>query len=225
MPVPGPHQDVLPASDADFGTFVTNFASLWVPATFNTVLPSAATVTGAAAAFNVALAVAVAPVSRTPVSIASKDAARASCAAVVRDAIRSAQAAYLASIVSEAQINALGVRANQLIRTPIGAPVYGPLLSVDASFPGFTRFRLTQVDQATGGGVTTRRFDYGITGVELERKIGAGVFVLRQSVKRVLFSDSTIDLAAGDIASYRVRYSTARGLVSPFSAIVVGVAQ
>jgi len=225
MSIPGPHQDVLPATDPAFGVFATSFAALWVPATYNVVLPAAGTVSAAAAAYNVALGIASAPSTRTGVTIAVKDAARASASVLLRDAIRAAQAAFLAGLVSEAQINALGVRANSLIRTPIGAPVYGPLVAIDASFPGFMRFRLTQVDQLTGFGATARAYDYGIVGAELVRQVGASPFVLRQTVKRVLFQDSTADLAAGVIANYCVRYVTARGLVSPFCAVVSGAVQ
>jgi hypothetical protein len=225
MPIPGPHQDVLPSSDASFGVFATSFAAVWVPASFNTVLPTAASVTAAAVAFNSALAIAAAPTTRTGVTIAAKDTQRAICSIVLRDSIRAAQAAFLAGLATEAQINALGVRANSLIRTPIGAPVYGPLVAIDASFPGFMRFRLTQVDQATGFGATTRAFDYGIVGVEVVRSVGSAPFVLRQTLKRVLFQDSTADLVSGVIANYCVRYVTARGLVSPFCAMVSGAVQ
>lgn len=222
--IPSAGSDVVPPGDADFGLFATQFASAWVPATYNTVLPAAATVTTSAAAYATALAIATDPGSRSTVNIATKTVQKLETADILRSAIRSAQTAYLDGLVSEAQLNNLGVRANSLIRTPIGQPVFSPILGIDGSLTGQNRFRVTQVDPATGIAVTTRAYAYGIVGVEMQRKVGAGEFLLRQTTRRTKIFDSTTDLAMGTVAIYRVRYITARGLTSPWSATVQGVA-
>lgn len=223
--IPGPHADVLPQGDADFGLFVNQFSAAFVPSTFNTVLPAASTLVTLAANYAAALALATDPTTRTPVTVAAKDAIKLSISATFRSAIRAVQTAFLDGICTAAQALNCGVRPNSLTRAPILAPVYAPLIAVDASFAGSVRFRVTQVDQLTGSAVTTRGYSYGLVGVELQRKVLTDPFVARQIIKRVLVSDSTADLAAGVVASYRARYVTARGLRSPFSPVVVGVVQ
>jgi len=225
VPIPGPHQDVLPAPDADFALFATQMSAAWVPATFNVVVPLAATVVASATAFASALAIASDPTTRTAVTIASKDLQRVLTAVILRAAIRAAQAAFLAGTATAAQLADVGVRANEVIRTPIGLPGFAPLLGFSGSFPGVNRLRITQVDQVTGSPVTTRGYAYGIIGIQLERAVPTVPFALRQSTKRVLLSDPTATLVAGTLVTYRARYVTARGLFSPWSSVAGGVSQ
>jgi len=223
--IPGPHRDPIPATDADAALFFTQFAGAWVPATFNVVVPLAATLVTQAAAFATSLLLATDPTTRTAVTIAAKDLARGNLTILIRSAIRAAQAAFLAGLVDEAAVNNLGVRANSLIRTPIGAPVYAPILGFDGAFTGLVRLRLTQVDQSTGLAVTTRGFVYGVVGVQIERKIALADFVFRFTAKRAKLVDSTNLVTPGSLLSYRSRYVTSRGLVSPWSAVAVGMSQ
>lgn len=224
VPIPAAGADVLPPQDAAFGLFVTNFASAWVPATFNVVVPSAASLVTLASTFNTALATATDPATRTPVTVSQKDDDRATAAIAFRAAIRAAQAAFLAGTATEAELNVLGVRANSLIRSPIGAPIFAPIISVDGTSVGLVRFRVTQVNPATGVAVTTRGFSAGITGIEMQRRVGSGDYLLRFSAKRTKVFDNVADLSPGTIAQYRARYVTARGLSSPWSSVVSGVA-
>ena len=222
--IPPSGADVLPAPDSDFGLFATQFAGAWVPATFNVVLPAAAGLVTDAGAFNTALLIATDPTTRSSVTIATKDTLRGSLSLTLRSAIRAAQAAYLAGTATEAALNNIGVRANSLVRSPIGAPTFAPMIASDGATPGNVRFRVTQVDQTTGVAVTTRGFAYGITGVLVQRKVGAGDFLNRMSIKRTSFVDSSSDVAMGTVLAYRMRYQTARGLYSPWSSVVNSVA-
>lgn len=225
MPIPAPHTDQLPAGDADFADYLTAFAGAWLPATFNVVTPLALTLTTSASSFVTALALSTVPATRTSVTIAAKDLARRNAAILFRSAIRAAQTAFLNGSATGAQLITLGVRPNDLLRSPIGAPIFAPLIGVDASFAGQIRFRLTQVDPLTGLAVTTRKFAYGIIGIQLERRVGVAAFILRKVLKRTSFQDPSNDLPPGAIADFRVRYITARGLVSPWSSVVSGVVQ
>jgi hypothetical protein len=220
--IPSRGSDPIPAQDAALASFAAIFAAAWVPATFNVVAPLAATVTAASGAFSTALDVATDPATRTTPAIASKTAARVALVALLRTCIRAAQAAYLAGTASESQLNDLGVRANSLIRSPIPAPTFGPILAVDQVSPGVVTLRVTQVDQSTGLAVTTRGYSIGIVGVEIQRKVGSGAFVPVGLRKTVRINDSTEALASGSLLVYRARYSTLRGLVSPWSPEVNG---
>ena len=222
--IPPTGADVLPSSDANFDLWGQQFQGAWVPATFNVILPSAVSVTAAAADFTTKLLAATDPTTRTSVTIAAKEVSRTAASVLYRAGVRAAQAAFLAGTATEPQLNNLGVRANSLIRTPIGQPVFAPILTSDGNLTGQTRMRITQVDPSTGVAVTTRRFALGITGVEVQRKVGAGEWLLRFSSKRTKLFDLTNDLSVGTVTLYRARYYTARGLTSPWSLTTTGVA-
>lgn len=215
-----PNSDPIPASDEGLRAFAVNFSTLWVPATFNTISPTAIAVTAASDAYGVALGLATDPATRTTPLVSAKNAARLAVVVLLRSAIRACQAAYLAGIATEEQLQELGVRPNSVVRTPISAPLFPPVLSIDSIAVGSTNLRVTQVDQSTGLAVDTRGFSYGIIGVELQRKVGSAEFSVVGLRKTVKINDVTEGLATGTSLSYRGRYQTARGLVSPFSPVV-----
>lgn len=215
--IPGPGGDPIPLTDSGLQAFAVAFASVWLPSTFNAVLPLASTVQAASAAFDVSLAVASSPATRTTVAIAAKNDDRRALITILRSAIRLAQAAYVAGSVTEAQVNALGVRANSLIRTPVADPVFPPVIAIDFVSVGSVNLRITQVDQFSGQIVSTRKFPSGIIGVDVERQVGSGPFLPVGLRKAVRINDVVTDFAAGTSVRYRARYVTARGLVSPFS--------
>lgn len=219
-PIPGPYADPIPRSDEDLAAFAQNFANWWTPASFSVLLPSNAAVLAAYVLFRDELALATAPETRTPPRIASKNQARFSLVQILRGCIRSAQAAFLAGVVTESELLTLGVRPNSLVRSPVPAPVFAPLLSLDFASVGVACLRVTQVDQATGQSVSTRRFSYGIIGVQLERRVGAGAFASAGLHMRVRIVDDVSALAVGSLVEYRCRYQTGRGLVSPYSPTV-----
>lgn len=163
--IPATGADVIPPQDADAALWFEQFALTWVPANYNVILPTAATLTALAADFTTRLAASSDPGTRSTVSIVLKNSSRNNASTAFREAVRAAQAAFLAGLVTETSLNLIGVRANSLIRTPINAPVFPPILSVDGSLTGQTRFRLTQVDPLTGVAVTTRGFSSGIVGI------------------------------------------------------------
>jgi hypothetical protein len=215
----GPNADVLPRTDADFNAFAANFAAGWVPATFGVTAPLAATITTQSGDFTTALNAATDNSTRTPVTVATKDAQRALLSNTLRDAIRSATAAYRSGVVgATAQaLLALNIRPPKLTRTPISQPIYPPVLQIAGLAIGTTELRVVQVDQQTGQEVTARQFAYGISGVELQRKAGAGEWEIVQSRKRAKLSVSTAGIVLGTALLFRARYVTAKGLSSPWS--------
>lgn len=223
-PVPGPHKDPIPAKDADCALFAAQFGAAWVPATFNVVLPLAATITAAAGTFTTKLAAATDGSTRGPFTIAEKNAARAAVVLLLRNAIRSAQAAYLAGTATEAALNNLGVRANSLIRTVIGTPMFAPILGAATATSGVQRLRIQQVDPTTGAPISYRKFAYGITNVEVQRKVGAADWAANQTSKRVNIEDSTAGNAIGTVLQYRVRYQNAKGDAGHWSNVVTTAA-
>ena len=212
--IPGPGQPIFPGPDADCSSWMQAFAPVWNPATFNVVLPTTIALADASVEFGSALGLASASATRSPVTVAAKDAARADAENVFRGAVRSAVAAFRAGTATSAQLSALGVRTPDLIPTPIPAPAYAPLLGLVGARPGFVDLRVTQV--VDGVAVDTRKFPQGITGLEISRNTGSG-WALVGIRRRVNLAVSTSDLANGLVVGYRVRYCTGRGLTGPWS--------
>ena len=222
MAIPGPGQDVLPGPDADFGIFGTSFDGNWVPATYNTVLPTNATITAVTAAFAGALLLSNDPPTRTAVTINDKNIARAAAAVEMRSAIRAAVAAFRAGIVNSAQLSALQVRTPDLTPTPFSAFPFGPLLAFVLASPGVIELRLTQVD-AMGVGVSTRKFPIGQRYVEVQESVAGGPgYVGFGNFRRVVILGASSGVP-GDIVTFRARYMTSTGLGSPWSSTTAGV--
>lgn len=219
LPIPGPNQDVLPRSDADFKIFADNFSTNWNPADAGVTVPLAATIVTSAGAFTTALLLAVDPLTRTPVTVAAKDSQRVLTSDLLRDASRSAHSAYRNGVATmdSAALTLLGLRTPKLTRTPIAEPTFAPAMAVAGLAVGITILRVTQIDQITGLPTTNRRFAYGITGIELQRKVGAGAFTSVVTTKRVIIRMGTGGVTPGDDLAFRSRYVTATGGVSPWS--------
>ena len=226
MPVPvGPNSDVFPPNDADFDVFAQNFQDNWTPSTWGVTVPLQATITASADAYTAALATATNPLTRTPVKVAAKDAQRELTKIAIRDAIRKATAAYRGGYVTatEANMELLGLNAPKLTRTPISAPLFPPVLGIAGFNVGSTDLRITQVDQVTGLEVTNRSFAYGLTSVQLQRKIGAGDYEVVLTQKRAKLNVPTAGITMGTVLVFRCRYLTQRGLASPWSLTSTGV--
>lgn len=212
--VPGPGKPILPGPDEDFLAFATNFSTIWDPTTFQSEAPGTGNITGAANAFQNALSIATDPATRTTATIATKDARRKSLENLLLAAIRVAVAAFRRGSATSADLLLLNIRVPKTVPTPIAAPVYAPLLGVQGARPGFAELRVTHV--VDGQAVNTRSFPYGCTGVEISRSTGTSWTSLGIR-RRVNLLMDTSDLVNGTIASYRVRYVTARGLAGPWS--------
>jgi len=219
--ISGPGSDQIPGPDDQLETFATIFAAAWDPADFNTVLPLQASLIAFAANYAASLATATAPATRTSPNIATKDLRRAEIVSALRGASRSAIAAFRDGIASAFLVETLGLRVPDLVPTPILAPPDAPVLGVAGVDLGFSRLRVTQV--VDGVPVSTRRYPYGLTGVEVQSQLVGGVWTPSGSFRRVNLSIDTSGMPSGVVVLFRCRYFTARGLVGPWSDSVSAV--
>lgn len=219
MPVPGPHEDVIPGPDTDLDAFGLNFGTIWNPASFNSATPLAADINNAWSGFNAALAIATNAATRTPTTIREKDQARKALEPILRNAIRLATNANRQGFATDAALTALNIRTPDLVRTPIPAPTEPPILHFVESRPGILQYRLTQV--VGGVPVTVRRFPYGAVGVRIQETWTGNE--RNTTIKRVNIYTPTGGIAPGTTITARACYFTARGEVSPLCPPTSGV--
>ncbi len=156
----------IPAKDAEFAVWLANFDALLTaaPADFGLVAGDAVIVAAVALTFATDYPVSQNPATRTPVTVAAKDVARAAAEATVRPyAVNISQN----GAVLDANKIAIGVTVPSLVPTPIPAPVTAPELAVDQITPGL----LTLAFKETGAAGKAKPF--GATGLELVAGIGA----------------------------------------------------
>src|SRR5688572_12359399 len=119
----------LPAKDADISEWGNNFSSLISadPARYGMYGPEATTLAGLLDTFEQALHAAINPPTRTPVSIAQKDGAKAAFLMYARSLAMIIKANRG---VSDEDKTALGLNLPDPVPTPIPRPSTVPLLSV-----------------------------------------------------------------------------------------------
>ena len=155
----------IPPKDADFLTWLTNFDTLLTaaPATYGLAPADAAAVTAAAAPFQASYPISQDPATRTPVTVAQKDADRAAAEVVIRP--------YAVQIsrnpaVLDADKVAIGVNVPSTVPTPIPAPVDAPELALASFTPG-----LAKLTSKTTGAVGKSK-PFGAIGLEVFTHIG-----------------------------------------------------
>lgn len=155
----------IPNKDADFANWLLNFSTLLTaaPATYGLTAPDAVAVAAEQTAFAAAYSAAIDPSTRTPVTVAAKDSAKASALAVVRPF---AVNISLNPGVLDADKTAIGVTVRSLVPTPIPAPVDAPVLAIGAWTPGVLKGGYS-VD-----GVVGKSKPFGVIGVELWASVG-----------------------------------------------------
>jgi hypothetical protein len=164
MPANPPY---LPSRDVDLAPWAINFDALLTanPTNYGLIAGDAVAVAAVVATFVSALSVATDPGTRTPVTIASKDAAKASMLAVVRPyAVRIARN----QSVSDGLKTGIGVTVAVLTRTPVPSPASGAELTLVSAIPGVLRLQYQNPD--TPG---SKAAPYGSSGVELWGKYGS----------------------------------------------------
>lgn len=119
----------IPGPDASFDLWSANFSTLItaVPATYGLVAGDAVAIAAVVDPWHTAYLLAVNPATRTPATIADKDAARTACEAVVRPY---AQTISRNPAVSNMDKIAVGVNLPNAARTPIPPPTTVPALSL-----------------------------------------------------------------------------------------------
>lgn len=156
----------IPPQDAQFDAWLTNFSTLLTaaPTTYGLVAGDAVIVAATVAAWSPAYAAAINPATRTPVTVAAKDAARANAEATVRP--------YATQISRNAGVTngdktAIGVNLPNTARTPVPPPTTQPALSLDSSI--HFQVSIRYYDTTTP---TTKAKPAGVIGLELVRVIG-----------------------------------------------------
>lgn len=212
-----PSAPYIPSTDAGFDSWLTNFETQTDTefATYGLTAPEAALITAAQAAYNAAFVLANDPGTRTSVTVAAKDVAKASALATVRPlAIK----VKLNPAVTDGQRALLGLTIDTVPATPIPTPTTFPTIDVLMATPG--QHKLQYRDSATP---TSKAKPYGAMQLELWNVIGTVEAVTpANAVYRGAFTKSPLvvdhlEADAGKIATYFGRWVTTTGKVGPWS--------
>lgn len=214
----------IPARDVDFNDWLLNFSTLLTAAaaTYGLTAPDAVIVAGQQTAFAAALALSTDPGTRTPVSVAAKDAARASAEFVVRPY---AVAISLNAAVTNGAKVAIGVTVRSNIPTPIPAPVTPPSISLISATPLVHQLQIRPV------GAVNKAKPAGCIAIEVARSVGtvaatdpAQLAIVGQFGKTPLLQQFDAP-DQGKICTYAARYRTRSGpggqsQAGPWSALI-----
>lgn len=210
----------IPPKDVDFLAWLDNFDDLVAVnfAAYGLTAPEAASITNVRTDYDSAFAAATNPVTRTPVTVAAKDTAKAIALATVRPL---AQKIRDNSAVTDEQRVELGLTVPDTSPTPVPAPVTFPLLDILRATPGQHWLQYRDSDTPT-----TKAKPEGADGMELWLVVGDLPVVDvegAQYVGSVTKCPVAVTLEVGDngkIATYFGRWVTRRGLAGPWSSPV-----
>lgn len=143
--MPSPY---IPAKDVDFENWFLNFSTLLTaaPTTYGLVAGDATAVAALYATWNAAYVLAITPTTRTSVTIADKDAARAAGEAGVRPY---AVSISLNSGVADMDKTAIGVTVKKTVPTPVPPPITSPQLALVAATPLQQLFKYSDTSTPT----------------------------------------------------------------------------
>lgn len=156
----------IPANDAGFNNWVVNFDTLLTaaPTTYGLVAGDATAVAAVVAPWVAAYALATNPSTRTPVTIADKDAARLAAENLIRPL---AVSISLNGGVANMDKTAIGVTVRITTPTPVPPPTTQPALSLESAVHNvhFLRYYDTTTPD-------TKAKPPGVTGLQIFRSIG-----------------------------------------------------
>lgn len=213
----------IPNAQTALRTWANNFAALITatPAVYGLTAADATTIQGVVDDFDAALTLAIDPSTRTPATVADKDAKRASMLGVVRP--------YAILIRNNAGISdelkaGLGLTIPDRTPTPIPAPGTLPLLNVLFAQP--QTLTLKFADSTTP---TKKAKPFGAIALEVHAAASATAITdpaLLPQVGNKTKTPFVLSFAAGDVgktAYIAARWVTRRGLVGPWSDITTAV--
>lgn len=203
--------DYIPAKDADFDAWLTNFSALITatPTAYGLTAPDAVIIAAQKTAFAAALATATDPSTRTAPAVAAKDAARALAVATVRPYAINVK---LNASVTNSQRSDLGLTINSFPPTPIPAPVTAPALVLVQATPLSHQLRFYDVTTPT-----SKAKPYGVIGLEVRRAIGTSPAVDPDSAAYLTTWGKSPNLSTfssgdvGKVATYFGRWVTRSG--------------
>lgn len=218
-----PAVDFIPAKDADLDAWAVNFSTriTATPTAFGLTAGQATTFGALRAAFTAALLAATDPSTRTSVTVAAKDTARAN---VVTNARLLAALVQAFPSITPSQLSDLGLTVRNTTPTPVPAPTTQPVLSVIGNAGQTITFNYH--DSTTP---LARAKPYGVIGVQLQYKLGVtpptgwgdGVFV--GTFGRAPYRVTMPPASVGSVVHFVARYVTRRGLTGPISPTVTTV--
>lgn len=218
-----PAAPYIPAKDADFDAWLLNFTTLLTaaPITYGLTAPDAVTCAAQYTAWHPAYLAATDPGTRTPVTVAAKDAARVTAEQVIRPY---AQEISKNAAVATGDKVAIGVNLPNNSPVPIPPPVTFPQLSFRSAEP------LVHILQWQDSGLGTgKQKPFGAIGCELYRAVGTVPAVdPLQAVYSGTFTKSPLrstfePTQVGKLCTYFARWITRSGpggvaQVGPWSA-------
>lgn len=218
-----PSAPYIPNTDAAFATWLANFSALIsaAPTVYGLVAGDAVLIATQDTAYGAAYTAATDPSSRTPVTVAAKDAARVNAEAVARP--------YATQISRNPAVDpgdkaAVGVTIPDPSRTPVPIPTSTPNGTLRSASPNQAIIDLR--DSTTP---MSKAKPYGCVGVQLWASYGTvpatdpdQLSLIGQFGKSPIFLDTAGH--AGKVCTYATRYVTRSGLkglanVGPFSAL------
>jgi hypothetical protein len=217
MPALAPY---LPALQADYDAWLTNFSTriTAAPGTFGLTAGEAATIAAAEAAWHAAYLLATTPGTKTPVTVAAKDAERVLSMAVVR--LYAVQISLNPGVLAADKVD-VGVNPRTSVPAPIAAPATAPQVGVQSSIP--LELYMNYRDPLAAPSVKSK--PYGVTRFQLFGKLSAVAIIdplLLEWQKDATKSPFTLSFGAGASGQkfyYAGRWVVRTGLASPFSAI------
>jgi hypothetical protein len=213
----------IPPRDVDLIDWGSNFAGLITatPAAFGLTPTDASTIQAAFDAYDAAYALAVAPTTRTPVTVADKNTAKFTFIGIART--------YAAQIrlnpgVTNPNKTALGLNLVNNVPSPIPAPTGFPIITFVGATPGEHTLRFadstTPDSKAKPQGVTNMQLFVGVSTIALVDPADCSLY---STPTRVPLAVTFNPADAGKLATYFGRWATRKGLVGPWSAAVSAV--
>ena len=215
--------DYIPAADAAFSVWAANFASLigGNPTTYGLTSGQGAAVVAANSAFQGAYTAAINPATRTPVTVATKDVARADGEVIFR---QTAMIVRNNPAISDRLKTGLGLTIPKTTPTPIPAPTSPPQLIFVSATP--QNATLGYRDTASPAG---KAKPAGSIGVELWANIGTVAATdpaqcqFAGTITKSPFAQAYAAASVGKVVTYFARFSTRSGpggiaQVGPWSA-------
>jgi len=156
----------IPATDAGFSAWILNFSTLITatPTAYGLTAGNATTIAAQNTAYQAAYTAANDPSTRTPETVAAKDAARAAATAVVRPFAMQINAS---AAVTNGQRAALGLTIRKTVPTPVPAPTDIPTLGLVSGEPGLANMQYRNPSAPDG-----KAKPYGCIGVQLCIAVG-----------------------------------------------------
>lgn len=215
----------IPVPDGAFRDWLLNFSALITasPSTFGLVTGDAVLIAAQADAYDAAYTLATDPSTRTSVTIAAKDAAKASALFVVRP--YAIQISLNAGVSDEDKV-AVGVTVRKTTRTPIPPPTAVPQVSFVSAVPLVTTLKIVNSDTPD-----TKAKPFGSIGIQVFTAVGTVAATDPAQLTYVgTFTKIPLNLEfeapeQGKICSVAARYVTRGGSpgaakVGPWSAIL-----